>query len=329
MTKKSITTTKRKTKIGKKQKPIVKNNNNNIHVALLYGGVSRERPVSLLSFDIFNEALRNLGYIVTPVDVGHDLVNVIATVESDVIVNGLYGTQGEDGYIPALLDMLGLKYTHSGVVPSMLGFDKTLAYKVFKTHGIRFANNKIISKKDGLKKDPMRRPYVIKPISEGSSFGVQLVFEEDDFDFANYEWKYGDTVIVEEYIPGKELQVAVLDGKAVGIMDIIPLKRDFYDYDSKYKKGFAEHIVPAKLDKQIEKHIFEISEKIHKAFGCKTMSRIDLRYDPKKSKEGVHVLEINTHPGMTSTSAFPEICLHHGITKENILEQLIKDALSD
>jgi D-alanine-D-alanine ligase len=324
---KKIFASEQKTHIGERLTPAIKNENNSIHIALLYGGMSAERPVSLMSFDILKQGLLGLGYCVTPVDVGSDFINVVADVKPDVVFNGLYGTHGEDGYIPALLDMMGLLYTHSGVIASRIGFNKNLSHEIFKSQNINIANSKIISKKDGIKIDPMKRPYVIKPMNEGSSVGVEVIFEEDDFDFANYEWKYGDEIIVEEYIPGKELQVAILDGKAVGTMDIIPLKRRFYDYDSKYKQGFAKHIVPAEIDKDIEEYICELAEKAHKALGCKTVSRVDFRYNPNKGRAGVCVLEINTHPGMTSLSAFPEICAHYGITIENILEKLVRDAL--
>ncbi|NRA74287.1 MAG: D-alanine--D-alanine ligase [Rickettsiales bacterium] len=317
-----------KTKIGKKQQPKVCNKNNKIHVALLYGGMSNERPVSLLSFDMFNQVLLELGYSVTPVDVGFDFIGVIGKIKPDVVFNGLYGTYGEDGYIPAVLDMLKLKYTHSGILASMLGFNKTLAYKVFKLHDIRLAAHKIISKQAKVKNDPMSRPYVIKPTSEGSSVGVELVFEEDDFSFANYKWQYGDDIIVEKYIPGRELQVAVFNNKAVGIMEMIPVGQRFHSFDAKYKKGCCEHIMPAQIDNNIEKYVLKIAEEAHNAIGCKTLSRIDIRYNPKEGKEGIYVLEINTHPGMTPTSSFPEICEYYGITKSNILDQLIKDAIS-
>jgi len=320
---------KRKTKLGKKQVSTIKNKNSKLHVALLYGGMSAERPVSLMSFDGLNKALLKLGHSVTPVDVGHDLMNVIMEVKPDVVFNGLYGTYGEDGYIPALLETLDLQYTHSGVIASVIGFNKLMSYKVFKTHGIQFANNKVVSKKMGLKKDPMRRPYVIKPISEGSSIGVQLIFEEDDFNFENYKWEHGDDILVEEYIPGRELQVAVFNDKAIGIVEIVPIGGRFYDFDTKYKEGLATHIIPAQLDKKIEKHILETAEKAHKALGCKTISRVDFRYNPEGSDSGVYILEINTHPGMTPLSLFPEICSYYGITYENILERLIKDALSN
>lgn len=325
---KAIFESEQKTKIGEKLLPNIKNENNVIHVALLYGGMSAERAVSLMSFDILKQGLLNLGYYVTPIDVGNDFINVIADVKPDVVFNGLYGTYGEDGYIPALLDMLGLKYTHSGVIASRIGMNKDLSHEMFKSQNINVANNKTIFKQDCINTDPMKRPYVIKPLNEGSSVGVEVIFEEDDFKFANYEWKYGDKIIVEEYIPGKELQVAILDGKAVGTMDIIPLKRRFYDYDSKYKPGFAKHIVPAEIDKDIERYICELAEKAHEVLGCKTISRVDFRYDTTKGRAGVCVLEINTHPGMTALSAFPEICAHYGITIENILEKLVKDALS-
>ena len=319
---------KQKTKIGKKQKPTTRNKNNKIHVALLYGGMSRERPVSLMSFDMLNKTLLKLGYVVTPVDAGQDLIEAITKIKPDVVFNGLYGTYGEDGYIPALLDMLGLKYTHSGVIASRLGFNKIFAYEIFSNYGIKSAKRKIISRNENIKGDPMRRPYVIKPISEGSSIGVELIFDGDDFDFVDYKWEYGDDIIVEEYIPGRELEVAVLGGKAVGIIDIVPVNQKFNSFDTKYKKGYAAHVIPAKIDKKIGKLLLELAERAHKVLGCKTLSRVDFRYNPKEFEKGIYILEINTHPGMTPLSAFPEICAYYGITKEDILDRLVKDALS-
>lgn len=319
--------TNHKTKIGAKQKPTTKNKNNDIHIALLYGGMSAERDVSLMSFKGFNEALLALGYYVTPVDVGHDFIEAIKQIKPDVVFNGLYGQYGEDGYIPAILDMLGMKYTHSGVVASAIGFNKLHSNNVFKLQGIKQAEHFVASKCDKIVGDPMKRPYVIKPISEGSSVGVHLVFEGDDFDFNKYDWPYGDQIIVEKYIPGRELQVAVLDGKAIGVIELVPLKRRFYDYDSKYKDGFTKHIMPAPLEKNIEKCLLNLAERAHKGIGCKTLSRIDFRFNPEEGSNGIYILEVNTHPGMTPLSLLPEICAYNGITYQDILERLIKDAL--
>ena len=171
---KKIFASEQKTKFGKKLMPTVKNKNNDIHVALLYGGMSAERPVSLLSFEILKQGLLNLGYIVTPVDFGGDFVNFITDIKPDVVFNGLYGTHGEDGYVPALLDILGLKYTHSGVIASRIGMNKNLSHKAFEMQNINIAKYKIISKTAGIKTDPMERPYVIKPMNEGSSIGVEV-----------------------------------------------------------------------------------------------------------------------------------------------------------
>lgn len=317
---------RRKTIIGSKQAPLVKNENNNIHVGLLYGGISSERDVSLMSFKGLNDALLELGYAVTPIDVGHDFMEAMHHIKADVIFNGLYGQYSEDGYIPAILDLLAFKYTHSGVVASALGFNKLNAYKIFKMVDIPVVDYKVISKIDGIKTDPIKRPYVLKPINEGSSVGVQLIFEADDFDFANYDWKYGD-MIVEPYVPGKELSVPVLDNKAIGIIELVPLKKRFYDYESKYTDGFTKHVMPAPLDKNVEQYILDLSERAHKAIGCKTLSRVDFRYNPDKGIDGVYILEINTVPGMTPLSIVPEICAYNGITYKDILERLIKDAL--
>ena len=319
--------TNHKTKIGEKQKPTIKNKNNDIHIALLYGGMSSEREVSIMSCKGINKELLELGYQVTPVDVGHDFIDAIRNVKADVIFNGLHGQYGEDGYIPAILDMHKMKYTHSGVTASALGFNKVHAYNMFKAAGIPFAHYVVVSKAQGLKADPMKRPYVIKPISDGSSVGVEVVFDEDDFNFANYDWKYGDSVIVQKYTPGREFQVAVLNDKAIGVTEVVPLKRRFYDYDSKYTDGFTKHITPAVIEKNIQDRIIALSEKAHKSIGSKTISRVEFRFNPEEGADGLYILEINTHPGMTPLSIVPEICAYHGITYKDILERLIKDAL--
>lgn len=324
----------RKSVVGKKVVSRHKNTNNKIHVALLYGGLSSERDVSILSHKNIQDALLELGYTVTLVDMGNDLLEVIRDLKPDIVFNGLYGTYGEDGHVPALLDMINIKYTHSGILSSALAFNKKMSHNVLKANHINCAAAVIINRAEAHRlgdNDPIARPYVIKPLSEGSSIGVEVVFPGDKFKFSDYQWKYGDESIVEPYIPGRELSVAVMDGKAVGTVEIIPTKRRFYDYETKISDNMANHVVPAPLDPEEEKIMMHIAEKVHHIFDCKTVSRVDFRYNPEeknKPHKGIYVLEVNTHPGLTSVSIVPEICLDKGISFTQVIDILVKDGLS-
>lgn len=324
----------RKSLVGKKKVSNHKNINNKIHVALVYGGLSSEREVSMLSHKNIQSSLLELGYTVTLVDMGHDLLEAISELKPDIVFNGLYGTYGEDGHVPALLNMIGVKYTHSGILSSALAFNKKMSYNILKANHINCAEAKIISKAEAKKmgdSDPIPRPYVIKPLSEGSSIGVEVVFPGDSFKFSDYKWEHGDESIVEPYIQGRELSVAVIGGKAIGTVEITPTKRRFYDYDTKISDNMAQHTVPAPLSKEEEKVVMSISEKVHRIFDCKTVSRVDFRYNPKekdKPHKGMYVLEVNTHPGMTSVSIVPEICLDKGVSFTQIIDILVKDGLS-
>lgn len=304
-----------------------KTNNSNIHVALVYGGMSAEREISLMSYKQIKKALLSLGYNVTPVDMGTNVAECLQHINPDVVFNGIYGTYAEDGCLPGALEISNIKYTHSGVLASAMGFNKETSYKVFSNYGIKCPEHKIILKSDNIVSDPMPRPYVIKPLSQGSSIGVIVVFEEDDFDFKEYQWEYGDRIIVETYIPGQEIHVAVFADKAVGAIEIVPLKSRFYDCKSKYTAGMAKHIMPANLPKHIYDHVLMVAYKAHNVIGCKTTSRVDFRCNPDEGIDGCYVLEINTHPGMTNLSLIPEICAYHGITFEEIINKLVQDAL--
>lgn len=324
-----MTNTDHKTLVYNTIHPNVKNAHNNTHVALVYGGMSAEREVTLMSAPGFQAALLDLGYKVTPIDMGHDIAEHLNKLRPDIVFNGLYGTYGEDGCFPGLLEILGIKYTHSGVMASAVGFNKEISFDVFSAHGFKITDYKIISKSEGIKKDPIPRPYVIKPISEGSSVGVEVVFDEDDFDFAKYPWHHGDRVIVQKYVRGRELQVAVFENRAIGILEIIPLKRRFYDYDTKYKDGMAKHVLSPSLPKDVEKEILSLSERAHNIIKCRNISRVEFLYEDGKGVEGIHILEINTHPGMTPLSIVPEICAGHGISYQDILNSLIQDGLKE
>jgi len=306
--------------------PTIVNENNAIHIALLYGGMSAEREVSIMSFEGFKNALLSLGYKVTPVDMGYDIGEHLLKLNPDIVFNGLYGTYGEDGCLPGLLEILGIKYTHSGVLASAIGMNKEVSFDMLTANGFKITDYKIISKSDNIKSDPMKRPYVIKPISEGSSVGVELIFPEDDFNFANYPWLHGDKIIVQEYVKGREINVAVFENKAIGMLEIIPLKNRFYDYETKYTDGMAKHVIPD-LDKKVEAKILELAEKAHNIMGCKNISRVEFLYEDKKGIDGIHILELNTHPGMTPLSIVPEICANNGISYEDILHSLVQDGI--
>lgn len=318
----------RNSEIGKIILPEIKNENNNVHVAFLYGGMSNEREVSLMSAPGLIKAISDNGYKVTPIDMGRDFACVIADIKPDIVYNGLYGTYGEDGCVPGALETMNIKYTHSGVLASAAGMNKMFSGAIFRDHQIKCPKRKIIHRNQNLTTDPMPRPYVIKPIDEGSSIGVLVIFAEDDFDFSQYQWEYGDQIIVEKYIPGQEIQVAVLGDKAIGAVEVRPLKRRFYDYDSKYKENMTQHIMPAEVSKDAYETVLKIAARAHKIIGCKSVSRVDFRYDKSEGAEGFYILEVNTHPGMTPLSLVPEICAYYSISYNQLVNQIIQDALA-
>ena len=305
----------------------IKNHNNSIHVALLYGGMSSEREVSLMSYKAQTQALLDLGYKVTSIDMGIDIALHLDKLKPDVVFNGLYGTYAEDGCLPGLLEIMGIKYTHSGVLPSAVGFDKKIANIIFNAYGIKTAPALYIKRTQNLISDPMPRPYVIKPINQGSSIGVIVVFKEDNFNFADYQWEYGDEILVEEYIPGKEIFVAVVNGKALGFIEA-QTKNRFHDYDSKYKDGINQYVFP-ELSKEEANYILQSSEEIFQLLKCRGAVRLDFRFNTTLKDKGFFLLEINTHPGMTPNSSFPKICAKAGIEFKELLDLLIKDALRD
>jgi D-alanine-D-alanine ligase len=297
------------------------------HIAVVYGGMSAEREVSLMSSVGIIETLVRLGYKVTGVDMGNDFATVIQEVNPDIVFNCLHGTYGEDGCVPGVLNILRIPYTHSGLLSSAVSFNKIFSRNIFMQNDIPCANGLILHKND-VNGDPMSRPYVIKPIAEGSSLGVEIVFEDDKFNMEDYKFEYGDKVIVEEYIPGHELQVAVLNGKALnGILEIELLKRRFYDYDTKYVEGFANHILPAVIPHEVADRILHLSEKACEALGCRGMVRVEWRYDSVSNR--LFILEVNTHPGFTPLSICPEIAKYCGVPFDMLLENLLSSAAYD
>lgn len=296
----------------------------NKHVVLLSGGMSSEREISLISAKGVGKALIELGYKVTQVDMGADIASILQSLNPDIVYNCLHGTFGEDGCVPGLLNILRIPYTNSGVLASAIAFNKAKSREVFIGAGIKCAEGRIVKKSDGLQEDPLPRPYVIKPLSQGSSVGVEVIFSEDKFNFKDYKFKYGDEILIEKYISGRELQVAVLEGRALGVLEIKLLENRFYDYETKYTQGKAEHIVPAKLDKEIYHQALSISEKTNNIIGARGMVRAEMIYCEEDNS--IYFMEINTHPGMTSLSICPEIAETQGISYTDIVKELVENA---
>jgi D-alanine-D-alanine ligase len=288
--------------------------------------MSSEREVSFMSCNGIVSSLLELGYYVTFIDMGEDVAQVLYEIKPDVVFNGLHGTYGEDGCLPGLLEIMKIPYTSCGVLASSICFNKKKTLDIFKSNNIKIAEFISVSKSDGVKTDPMPRPYVIKPYAEGSSIGVEVVFEEDDFDFASYEFQYGD-ILVEKYIKGREIQIAVLNGKALGTLEISLLKgKRFYDYETKYTEGFAEHICPANLSNDALNRAMKIAEKIVNIMGADGMVRVELIYSD--AEDDFYALELNTHPGMTPLSICPEIAQkQHGISYTELVSKILLGAL--
>lgn len=298
-----------------------------VHVVVLQGGLSCEREVSFSSGKGITEAATALGYKVTVVDMGRDIASLLAELKPDVVFNALHGGYGEDGSLAGMLEILGIKYTHSGVLASAIGMDKLRSRDVFMNNGFKYAEMVLVHKDNIPEEEPIKRPYVIKPISEGSSIGVAVIFPEDDFNLKDYPFKHGDLAIVERYIPGKELQVAIVRDKAIGVMEIRPKGR-FYDYEAKYVEGFAEHIYPAPLSVEIYNQAMKLAEDAHNILGCRDINRVEFRYDDSEGGDGgLYILEVNTHPGMTPLSIVPDIARHHNISYNDIVEMLIEQAM--
>jgi D-alanine-D-alanine ligase len=300
------------------------------HVAVLMGGFSSERPVSLSSGNSCADALENVGYRVTRVDVTRNIASVLGELKPDVAFNALHGPFGEDGTIQGVLEYLEIPYTHSGVLASALAMHKEQAKRVARSVGIPVAESKVMNRFAIGCEHPMKPPYVVKPVNEGSSFGVVIVQEDQPHPpqiLGSSEWRYGDAVMVERFVHGRELTCAVMGDVALGVTEIIPVGHSFYDYDSKYVAGGSKHECPAKISPNIYQKIQTLSLKAHQAIGCRGVSRSDFRYDDRHSENGELVwLEINTQPGMTPTSLVPEIAAQEGHDFGELLSWMVEDA---
>ena len=296
-------------------------------VAVLMGGWSAEREVSLVSGAAVTEALRALGYHVTAIDVAHDVAGKLADIRpyTDLVFNALHGRYGEDGCIQGVCELLQLPYTHSGVLASALAMDKPMAKRLFVDAGLPVPNGRVVAREAMLAGEPMPRPYVIKPLNEGSSVGVIIVREGDNAAFAEEPWHYGKAVLVEEYVAGREITVAVMDGNALGVLEITP-REGFYDYEAKYTEGRADHLLPAPIPEKDYEEALKISATAHDTLGCRGVTRADLRYDDSDGGLGLRLLEINTQPGLTPMSLVPEIAAHAGHDFPALVKWMVEDA---
>jgi D-alanine-D-alanine ligase len=300
------------------------------HVAVLLGGFSSERPVSLSSGKACAEALEGEGYRVTRIDVEPDVSARLAELKPDVVFNALHGPFGEDGTIQGVLEYLQIPYTHSGVLASALAMDKGRAKIVADAAGIPVADSVVMSRFAFTSEHPLKPPYVVKPVKEGSSFGVVIVKEDQSHPpqiITSSEWRYGDEVIAERYVYGRELTCGVMGDVALGVTEIVPVGHSFYDYDSKYVAGGSKHVIPAKISPNIYQKIQTLALRAHQAIGCRGVSRSDFRYDDRFSEDGEVIwLEINTQPGMTPTSLVPEMAAHAGYSFGEFLRWMVEDA---
>ena len=296
------------------------------HVALLYGGLSAEREVSLSSGRECGAALERLGAKVTYVDAGRDLAQVLSALKPDVCFNALHGEWGEDGCVQGVLETLKVPYTHSGVLASALAMDKAKAKAVMAAAGVAVPGGGLFNRHVAAADHVMAPPYVIKPNAEGSSVGVFIVREganRPPQELVSPQWTFGEEVMIEPYIRGRELAVAVMDGKALSVTDIIP-QTEFYDYEAKYAEGGSVHVVPADIPKHAFEKALELSELAHAALGCRGVTRSDLRYDD--INDILVLLEVNTQPGMTPTSLAPEQAAHKGVDFDRLVLWITEDA---
>lgn len=295
-------------------------------VAVVYGGWSSERPVSLVSGQQMAKAARQAGYDVVEIDATRQLAQQIAEAEPEVILNGLHGPYGEDGCVQGLFEVMGIPYTHSGVLASSIAMDKRKSKAVYAQAGIEVAADVAVTRAEAARAHPLPPPYVIKPVAEGSSFGVVMVRAGANAPaqiLNDPNWTYGDRLMAEEFIPGRELTVGVMGERALAVTEITTL-RDFYDFDAKYADGGSRHVIPADLPKGLTERVLNAALQAHRALGCRGVSRSDFRFDEEKDR--LVILETNTQPGMTPTSLVPEQAAHLGISFPDLVAWMIEDA---
>lgn len=301
------------------------------HVAVLMGGWSAERPVSLMSGEGVAKALEGRGHKVTRIDMDRDIPMKIAEARPDIVFNALHGVPGEDGTVQGMMDLMGVKYTHSGLATSVIAIDKQLTKQTLVPHGIPMPGGQVVESETLFERDPLPRPYVVKPVNEGSSVGVAIVTEEGNYGSpidrdVEGPWQHFDALLAEPYIRGRELTTAVLGDEALLVTELRP-KSGFYDFDAKYTDGMTEHVCPADIPDDVAEQCKAIALRAHRLLGCKGASRSDFRWDDTQGVEGLFLLEVNTQPGMTPLSLVPEQAAKLGIDYAELVERIVEEAI--
>ena len=302
-----------------------------LHVAVLMGGWSAEREVSLMSGAGVADALEGLGHRVTRIDMARDVAQRLLDAKPDVVFNALHGTPGEDGTVQGLMDLMGLRYTHSGLETSVIAIDKELTKMVLVPHGIRMPAGEIVASESLYEADPMPRPYVLKPVNEGSSVGVAIVTREGNYgDPISREtpgpWQHFERLLAEPFIRGRELTVAVLGEEALAVTELVP-KTGFYDYEAKYTDGLTQHVCPADIPDEIAEAAMAMALEAHRLLGCRGCSRADFRWDDERGEDGLYLLEVNTQPGMTPLSLVPEQAKYRGLSYPELVQRIVEESL--
>lgn len=299
------------------------------HVAVLMGGWSAEREVSLRSGKACADSLQRGGYRVSRVDVGRDIASVLQTLKPDVAFNVLHGRPGEDGTLQGILEIQGIPYTHSGVMASSVAMEKDVAKVVMQAAGVPVPEGRVVTRQEAAKDHVLPRPYVLKPVAEGSSVGVFIVTEQHAHppqELTRSDWSLGDRLLAEKYIPGKELTCAVMGDRALDVIEIVAATK-FYDYEAKYAPGGSKHVLPAQISPFVYQEVRRLALKAHHALGCRGVTRADFRYDDRSAgTEGLVCLEVNTQPGMTETSLVPELAAHAGMSFDELTRWMVEDA---
>lgn len=306
-----------------------------LHVVVLMGGWANEREVSLMSGNGVADALESRGHRVTRIDMDRNVAARIAEAAPDVVFNALHGVPGEDGTVQGMLDLMGIPYTHSGLATSVIAIDKELTKQALVPHGVPMPGGRVVQSEELYERDPIARPYVLKPVNEGSSVGVAIVTADGNYGnpidrSVPGPWQKFDHLLAEPYIRGRELTTAVIDGpegsRALGVTELVP-KSGFYDYDAKYTDGLTEHVCPADIPDNIAALCCEYAVRAHRLLGCKGTSRTDFRWDDEQGENGLFVLETNTQPGMTPLSLVPEQARHAGMSYADLVEAIVEEAL--
>lgn len=302
-----------------------------LNIAVLMGGWSAEREVSLMSGEDVAKALESLGHTVTRVDMDRNVASVLEGIRPDIVFNALHGTPGEDGSVQGMLDLMQIPYTHSGMATSVVAIDKVLTKQVLMPHGIPMPGGLIVKSESLYSADPMPRPYVLKPVNEGSSVGVAIITEDGNYGSpigreTAGPWQDFDALLAEPFIRGRELTTAVIGDEALGVTELVP-KSGFYDYDAKYTEGMTDHVCPADVPDDIAELCKSIALNAHRLLGCNGTSRSDYRWDDSRGAEGLYLLEVNTQPGMTPLSLVPEQAKQIGMSYPQLVQRIVEEAL--